>query len=419
MTTSVVVGAGAAGLFAAITAAERGTGRVVLVEGEKKPGAKILVSGGGRCNVTNEVVAESDFHGGSRPAIRSVLRAFSAADARRFFDESGVALRSEPLGKLFPVSNRARDVLDALLARGRNAGVELLAGRRATAVDRRSGGFQVRLADGEKVEAERVVLATGGLSLPKSGSDGAGLDIARAFGHSIVSPVPALVPLLLDGSFHRELSGVSQPVELVLRCKGRAAAKVAGSMLWTHFGISGPAALDLSRHWERAHFEGEAVTVEANLLPGFDFEKAEKLFLDAARSSPSRGVTNFLAERLPARVAERVVGEAAFDSALRLGRLDREARRRVVHLLVAHDLPVVGDRGWSFAEVTAGGVALSEVDPRTMESRIVPGLHLVGEMLDVDGRLGGFNFQWAWSSGFVAGAAVAREDDPRGAALLT
>lgn len=397
-----MVGAGAAGLATAIfTARLRPGASISALDGARTLGAKILVSGGGRCNVTNSVVGEADFWGGRPAVVRRVLRAFSERDAAAFFREIGVALHEEEGGKLFPDSGRARTVLDALLAEARRLEIQLLAGQRVLDVGRAPDGFLVRTSQ-ECFRARRVVLATGGLSLPKTGSDGAGYRFARDLGHSLVPPTPALAPLLLDGSFHAPLAGVSCEAEITVRGDGTRPLRLRGPLLWTHFGISGPVALDASRHWHRARSLGRTVVLSASFLPDADFVMAERRLLDLALERPRAALQNALATLLPASLAAALVKELGADGALPLARLSRERRRQLVRALLEWPLPVRDSRGYGFAEVTAGGVPLTEIDPATMESRKCPGLHLVGEILDVDGRLGGFNFQWAWSTGWIA-----------------
>ncbi len=402
-----IVGAGAAGLATAIFAARRGAhGPIVLLDGAVRPGAKILVSGGSRCNVTNAAVTERDFGGAPPHLLRRVLRAFGVAETVAFFREIGVPLHEEEHGKLFPDANRSRVVLEALLAEVARRGVVLRAGERVERVAAEGDGFVVRTARGD-LAAARVVLATGGLSLPKTGSDGRGLRMAEALGHSVVPTTPALVPLVLSGTFHAPLSGVAQEAELSVRAGGRVVDRRSGSLLWTHFGVSGPVVLDASRAFLRARLEGAAPTLEASLLPGRDFATVEEALVRLAAESPRLGVPRALSRSLPSAVADAVADEQSLTE-VTLGQLRREARRRLVQGLVARVLPVVDSRGYAFAEATAGGVPLAEVDARTMESRRVPGLFLVGEMLDVDGRIGGFNFQWAWSSAWVAAGGLAR-----------
>jgi predicted Rossmann fold flavoprotein len=406
----VVVGAGAAGLATAIFARRANSSRsVLLLDSAAKPGAKILVSGGGRCNVTNRVLSERDYWGGRPTVIRRVLRPFTASDAVAFFHDLGVPLHEEADGKFFPDSGRARDVLNALLRAAEELGVRLAANRRVLRVDRSDGGFRLETASGP-IQSQAVVLATGGRSLPKSGSDGAGLDIARGLGHTIVPTTPALVPLLLDettgGSIHRELSGVSHEAELTVWVDGRISTRLTGSLLWTHFGISGPVALNASRHWLRAEIEKRPVRLTAGFRVGVTFEAQEAWWTAASAARPKASVLTVVSSGVPAAVAAAVVRSVDVDPARQLAHVTRDERRRLTSALVEWPLHVTGHRGWNYAEATAGGVALDEIDPATLASRRCDGLYLVGELLDVDGRIGGFNFQWAWSSGYVAGRAL-------------
>jgi len=382
---------------------------VRLLDGAKKPGAKILVSGGSRCNVTNASVTDGDFWGGKRSIVRRVLRAFPVPDTIAFFAELGVRLHEEADGKLFPDSNRARDVLDALLRAADASGVDLRAGHRVLDISRAGERFRITTSRGE-LDADAVVLATGGLSLPKTGSDGAGFEIARRLGHSITPTTPGLAPLLLskDDDLHGQLSGVSHDVELTLWVDGGAASRIRGALLWTHFGISGPAALDMSRHWLRATLEEHDARLTASFCPGLTFDDLERRWTSLAAERPKASVQSALATLVPASAAAALLRRLRIDAATALAHFPREQRRRLVQALVAWPLPVVGSRGYNYAEVTAGGVPLTEIDPATMESRVCPGLFLVGEILDVDGRIGGFNFQWAWSSARVAATALAR-----------
>src|SRR5215212_8734035 len=370
-----VIGCGAAGLMAAIFAGRAGA-RVVAYDGAKRIGAKILISGGGRCNVTHDVVTADDFNG-NRNAIAKVLRTFGVAQTIAFFEELDVKLKREETGKLFPVTDRARTVLDALLQSARDAGVEIV---------------NQRIESLDDVDANRIILATGGRSVPKTGSDGHGYTIARAAGHSVTEIFPALVPLILEhGHWAMSLSGTSVVAELSVRdANGRILHRETGSMLFTHFGISGPVVLDISRHWIMSRG-----TLVANFLPGETFESLERALL----ADPARKPSTFLRGRIPDRLIDQLAPQAT--------KLTRDERRRFIRNGIEQPLPLVGDRGFDFAEVTAGGVPLAEVDIATMASRKRDGLYLCGEILDVDGKIGGYNFQWAWCSGRLAGIAAA------------
>ena len=406
----LIVGAGAAGLAAAIFATRSAAGlRIRCVDGARKIGAKILVSGGSRCNVTNRVVTDRDFWGGPSSITRKVLRAFPAERAAGFFEELGVRMHEEEDGKLFPDSHRSRTVLDALLAEVARRGVAIDTAERIDDVRAEGACFIVSSVTGRAYIARRVVLATGGRSLPKTGSDGFGYELARRLGHGQVETTPALAPLVLAGSLHEPLAGVSHEAGLTLRAEGAAKRRLQGPMLWTHAGISGPVALNMSRHWHRAQIEGRAPRISIAFCPGETAQTLDEWLLAQQADRPRAQLRTVIATRLPAAVAEACTRSAAIDGATTMAHLTREDRRRLVQALVDLPLDVVGSRGYSHAEVTAGGVPLDEIDPSTMESRVCPGLYLVGEILDVDGRLGGFNFQWAWSSGWVAGHAIARD----------
>jgi len=397
-----------AGLWAARSARAAGGARprVVVLDGARRLGAKILVAGGGRCNVTHDVVDETAFAGSSRRAIRKVLGRFDVARTVAFFRELGVDLKREETGKLFPTTDSARTVLDALLGAVRDAGAELVHPWRVERVARRDGGgFEIAGPAGTLV-AERIVLATGGKSLPQTGSDGAGYGIARSLGHSITERVfPALVPLLLPaGDALRALRGVSARATVEVRSSaGAVLARFTDGLLCTHFGVSGPAVLDASRYLTAARFDDPGARLVVSWLPGETPESADRALL--ARGAAGGG--RFLRERgLPERLAEAICDAAGVPAGRPLRELARAERRALAGAATEWTLAVAGDRGFTHAEVTAGGVPLSEIRLETMESRPCPGLHVVGEVCDVDGRIGGYNFQWAWASGYVAGRAA-------------
>lgn len=409
-----IVGGGAAGLAAAIFAGEAagpsGSRSIVVLDGAKTIGAKILVSGGGRCNVTHEVVMPKDYFG-NRRIIKNVLAAFSVEATTKWFASMGVELKREETGKLFPVTDKARTILNALLTRCRELGVIIHQGHRVTAIERSDeSGFVLQHSHGA-LRATRVILATGGRSIPKSGSDGSGYELARRLGHHVTATVSALVPLVLDDRmFHKALSGLSLEVELSTVVDGRAVDARTGSLLWTHFGISGPVVMDASRFWCLARKQGEPVEVYGNFLPGQTQEQIRQWFFVQTRDYPRRSLGSTLAQRLPRRFAESLILVAGCDSRTATAQLPRKDRDHLLSLLTKFPFPIVQDRGWNYAEVTAGGVPLEDINFRTMESKLVPGLYLIGEILDCDGRIGGFNFQWAWATGHLAGQAVGRTD---------
>ena len=407
-----VVGAGAAGLTGAIAAAETlaqdgNSGRVLLLDGAKQIGAKILVSGGGRCNVTHEVITPKDFFG-NRNIIRNILAAFTVERTIAWFQSLGVDLKREPTGKLFPTTDDARTVLNALLNRARGVGVIIRPSHRVSEVTTSGEGFLVRHSHGT-AQASRVMLATGGLALPRTGSDGFGYRLARGFGHRVTPTVPALVPLVLDRSmFHATLSGLSHDVELTTLLDGREVDRRIGSLLWTHFGISGPVVMDASRFWTLATNRGAQVDLYGNFVPGRTSEALKEWFVVQAAEHPRRSLARMLSVLVPDRFAESLCRHCSCDPLELMAQVARRDRERVLSTLTRLRLPIERDRGWNFAEVTAGGVPLEEINYRTMESKLVSGLYLIGEMLDCDGRIGGFNFQWAWTTGRLAGRSAAK-----------
>ena len=400
-----IVGAGAAGLFAAIWAGRtQPKRRIVALDGAQKLGAKILVAGGGRCNVTHDHVDVSVYAGASPNEIRKVLRRFDASQTVAFFRELGVELKREETGKLFPTTDSARTILDALLKAAQAVRVNIQHPCRVETITKTGDNFYIRGEWGQ-LTARKVILATGGKSLPKSGSDGQGYKLAKALGHTLTERVfPALVPLTLPKDhFICTLSGLTLPTTLEVRLgNGKKVISFTDSTLCTHFGLSGPAVLDISRYFIDAQLSDPQTALLINWWPGQTSETLGQALLAAGRATPLK----LLRDGLPERLARVLCEQAEIETSMPSHQLTREQRKALVRLVTAFPLPITGNRGWNVAEVTAGGVPLSELDLNTLESRICPGLHLCGEICDVDGRIGGYNFQWAWASGYVAGVAA-------------
>jgi predicted Rossmann fold flavoprotein len=304
------------------------------------------------------------------------------------------------------VSDSARTVLGALLSRCDDLGVMILTDHRVCDIVKEEL-FIVSHSRGQ-MTADRLILCTGGRSLPRTGSDGFGWELARKMGHHVTPTYPALVPLVLaEGMFHAELSGLTHEAELSTFADGKRIDRRSGSMLWTHFGVSGPVVLDASRHYLIARAEGRKVELRCNVCVGKNPEQVEREWIAAAGERPKAGCLTLLSQHLPERLGKILLQHTGIDPATAAGQLPREGRRKLMTALTALPLPVERDRGWNYAEVTAGGVPLEEINFRTMESRKTPGLYLAGEILDCDGRIGGFNFQWAWATGYLAGTAAA------------
>lgn len=395
-----MIGAGAAGLMAAFHATEAGA-PTVLIERTRDGGRKILISGGGRCNVLPSRLDPRQYvTASSANTMRRMLLAWPLDEQRAFFERRlNLPLELEPeTGKLFPRSERASDVRNALVGETRKLGAQLLFSTRVVGLEPiGDGSWQVRLDSGDAIAARAVIVATGGLSVPQTGSDGTGLRIVERLGHTLNPTYPALTPLLCDPPRHAHLAGVSLDVAIdaPLR-KGRFST--AGGFLFTHRGYSGPAVLNVS------HL---AVLDTAQPLhvrwTGDDAEAWDRELQQAAAGTAA----SLLRRRLPTRLADALLQEAGVPLDRSLAELRRDERRRLVNTLARYPLPHTGDEGYKKAEVTGGGVDLRELDPHTLESRIHPGLHLCGEILDAFGPIGGYNFAWAWSTGRAAGRAAA------------
>jgi hypothetical protein len=404
---AIICGAGAAGLMAAIHAAERGR-RVLLLEKGKKPGVKILMSGGTRCNIThdcdNRGIVEA--FGPNGKFLHSALAAFGVRDTIAFFNGEGVATKVEDTGKIFPVSDRALDVLDALLRRLHRSGATLstLEAVRGLSV-LPDGGFRLT-TDRRELTAEHVLVTTGGKSYPGCGTTGDGYSFATQFGHTIVSTRPALVPLTVNATWVADLRGITLPdVGLKVIDGEKALTARRGSLLFAHFGLTGPAPLDVSRAVS-GHAEPGRLTLELDLLPGVPEPAVDEFLRVETAASGKKQLAVVLADRLPRRVCDTLLSLAELPVDRKSAALSKPDRQKLVALVKRLRLPLRGTLGFEKAEVTAGGVRLDEVDSRTMQSKRQPGLYFAGEVLDLDGWIGGYNFQSAWSTGWLAGRNV-------------
>jgi predicted Rossmann fold flavoprotein len=400
----VVIGAGAAGTMAAIFAARSGA-RTTLLERTKDGGRKILISGGGRCNVLPSRVDESRFVTDSSPNIlRRIVRSWPLDEQIRFFeDDLGIPLELEAESlKLFPASHKARDVRDGLLECARRAGVDLVTDISVNDFDPDGAQWRVACDDGRTFTADAVIVATGGLSVPNTGSDGRGLAILRKLGHTLHSTYAALTPITVEPNDFTDLSGISLDVTLSAKSV-RESANWTGGFLFTHRGYSGPSVLNVSHVAVRSRASGgerAALSVRWTALGDDEWN---------ARLQPHgvRTVSGAVRAELPERLAAVLIERAQVDPLRILSELRRDERLRLVDTLVRGELPWAGDESYKKAEVTGGGVSLAEIDHRTMESRRHRGLFLCGEVLDAFGPIGGYNFLWAWCSGRAAGTGSA------------
>jgi predicted Rossmann fold flavoprotein len=402
----VIVGAGAAGLMAAIFAG-RGGARPLLLETKPRPGAKIRISGGGRCNVLPSSAELSDFHtSGSSHALRKLFATWPLERVTEFFEHDlGVAMYvEEETGKVFPKSDDAGEVLEALLGSTRNAGARIESPWQLERIERieREDGARFRLVavDGRELFARCVVLATGGQSVPKTGSDGRGFEIARELGHTLAPLHAALVPLHSADPRTAELAGIALRVRLRAVRGESVLEERENDFLFTHKGFSGPVVLDVSHHFTGPDAAGVRLLAHwlGNHRPDWD---------ELLQRGGKQTVGGILREELPRRLVALLVARAGLDAERKASELSRDLRRALVRELVDCDLALAGDDGYRTAEVTGGGVVLEELVTKTLESRRIPGLYFCGEIVDVTGRIGGFNFLWAWVSGRLAGQSVA------------
>ena len=400
----LVIGAGAAGTMAAIFAARTGA-RTTLLERTKDGGRKILISGGGRCNVLPSRVDESRFVTDSSPNIlRRIIRSWPLDEQIRFFEQDvGIPLELEAASlKLFPASHKARDVRDGLLACAQRDGVDIVTETNVTDFAPDGASWCVSCDDGRAFIVDAVIVATGGLSVPNTGSDGRGLTILRKLGHTIQATYAALTPITVEPNDFTELSGISLPVTLTAK-SGTESSQWTGGFLFTHRGYSGPTVLNVSHVAVRSRAAGGARAVlSVRWTPLGDDEWRARLQPHGART-----VSGAVRAEVPERLAEVLIRRANVDPLRTLSELRRDERLRLVETLVRGELPWAGDESYKKAEVTGGGVTLSEIDHRTMESRRHPGLFLCGEVLDAFGPIGGYNFLWAWCTGRAAGIGSA------------
>lgn len=415
-----VVGAGAAGLMTAITAARNGA-QVLLLDTREKYGAKIIMSGGTRCNLTNREVSENDYATNEPNIVRAILRGYTSDQAVCFFNEIGVETAEEPgIGKIFPVADSGQFVLEKLIQEAKRLGVMIETPRKVTDIARRpeaggagssglgppASGLFIISGDGFEYEAKKVVLTTGGLSFPSTGSDGTGDTIVQKLGHTILFRAPSLTPLTTADEDWKKLTGISLEVKMTLLENNKSVKSFQGSFLFTHFGFSGPVVLNISRFWICSKAEKKQMLV--SFLPNYTEEQIRKEIVQGHFLFPRQTIKSYLQhKKLPDRFVEALLEKCCINRSVPLCDLIKNEREKLIKELFRHELSVIGDKGYAKAEVTAGGVDLREIRKDTMESRKVPGLYLAGEILDCDGRIGGFNFQWAWSTGYLAGKAAA------------
>ena len=405
----IVVGAGAAGLVAAAEAASRGL-KTLLIEKNRRPGVKILMSGGTRCNLTQSTDKWGIIraYGVQGNFLHSALAAFSPADLVKLIEDEGVPTKVEDTGKIFPVSNRATDVLEALLKQFHRSGAELATAEAVQQLTRQDDGRFALTTDHRALLTNKLIITVGGKSYPGSGTTGDGYAWAASLGHTIVPPRPALVPLTTSEPWVRDLSGITIPdtaAELFADNQMQPLDRRRGSLLFTHFGLSGPVILDISRSYTGLQNISGA-KLACDFLPEVTTEKIDAELRQSSAADGKRLIANLLGDRLPKRLLESRLASAGLNPETRAAEFSKAGRAALAHAIKHAEIPITGTRGFAKAEVTAGGVSLNEIDSRSMQSKLVPSLYFAGEILDLDGPIGGYNFQAAFSTGVLAGRSV-------------
>ena len=403
----VVIGGGAAGMIASIFAARQGAS-VIVLERMQRVGKKLLATGNGRCNIANKAPLLSRYHGGSPDFVSQVFSQFGLDDTLAFFDSIGVPLTEEADGKLFPMSQQASSVLDVLRHEMVQLGVVEICESAVQSIQFRRNGFQCVCSEGRAFEAGKVIIATGGKSSPNLGSNGAGFKLAQSLGHRIVEPFPALVQVDLDAPYLNQLAGVGLDGRVQARVNGKLKRVETGEMLFAKYGISGTAILQISRVLSEAVTRGDRAEIRIDLFPGTALSELTRIVRERISKSPGKPVdfsfVGFIHKRLiPVLLRNAGIG----DWQRPCSDLSEDEILRIATSMKEWSIPCTGTQSWMNSQVTAGGVDVSEVNPDTLESRLVSGIHFAGEVLDVDGDSGGFNLQWAWSSGAVAGRSAA------------
>lgn len=404
----IVIGGGPAGLMAAGSAAEAGA-HVLLLEKNNAAGRKLLMTGNGRCNLTQ---AEFDirslaklYHNGA--FLLSAFARFGPVQVMDFFESAGVRLKTEAKQRVFPVTDKAEDVLEALSSHLKKHEVKIIKGCSVSGLTIREGAVaSVKCGDGE-YEADKFIICTGGKSYPSTGSTGDGWRWLESAGHKIVAPRPALVPLTAEVSWVKELSPTALgDVSMAVEQDGKILATARGGMIFTHFGISGPAVLAVSREAVLAMEKGRT-TIAIDFMPDLSAANLENRLNEELRRNPGKGIKRALALDIPDKLLSYILHSVGIDQAKSGGQITKQERGRLVGALKRLEVPINGSLGYASAMLTSGGVDIKEVDPKTMQSKILNNLYLAGEVLDVDGPTGGYNLQVCWSTGRIAGLSAA------------
>lgn len=397
----VIVGGGAAGMMAAVVAKRNG-GDVTLLERNDRVGKKLLATGNGRCNYTNLNISLKNYHGDNFHFANGPLSQFNKDSVVDFFERMGITPAVEENGKVYPLSFQSSSMLDVLRFEMEHLGVELITGAYVVEVTKKKR-FILKLKDGRIYEADKVILATGGMALPASGSDGNGYSIAKSFGHTIVETFPALVQLKLEGNVFKQINGVKFIGKAGVFHKDKLLREDIGDILFTDYGISGPPILQISRNAIEYLNKEKDVELKVTIIYTKSFDELYSYLIKRFEMMPWKTIEEGLIGIINKKLIIPILKELNIDKNKSIEKLSKDEIRLLTNTLTNWRFKIIGNKGWGQAQVTAGGVNTKEVNPNTLESKIVKGLYIVGELLDIDGDCGGFNLQWSWSTGYIAG----------------
>lgn len=395
-------------MMAAITARRLGA-MVTILEKNPRVGKKILTTGNGRCNFTNVNADITCFSGQNPQFAHEALAIFTVNDTLKFFNKLGIQPKVEEMGKVFPMSDQASSILDVLLYELKALDVEIVTEANVLNIAPQKQGFILGLENGQTFRGDRVVIATGGKALPSSGSDGKGYDLVIKLGHTMTNIFPALVQLMLEGSFFKRIEGVKFVGTAEIIHQGKALAQDRGDILFANYGVSGPPILQLSRIAGELLHKGQEPWLKITIIDTMSREELRKLLVTRFQTSAEKPLDFSLVGLINKRLIPVVLAETGFTDLKRpAASLSAPEQERICQILTDWRMKIRGTKGWTSAQVTAGGINTKEINPQTMESKLIPGLYLAGEVMDIDGKCGGFNLQWAWSSGYLAGQNAAR-----------
>lgn len=398
----IVIGGGAAGMVAAISAKRNGA-EVTILERNPRLGKKILATGNGRCNYTNRFLDVKNYHGKNPKFVYSPLSQFNVDETLSFFETLGIAPAVEEGGKVFPLSFQASSVLDVLRYELEELGVEILYDAFVKDIEKKKEKFSVKLKDGKKIKGDKVIISTGGNAMPSSGSDGNGYNLAKGLGHSVVEVFPGLVQLKLEEDFLKSIAGVKVIGTVTLMHKNKLLREDRGDILFTNYGISGPPILQLSRKSLELLNSEKSPILKVSIIDSMDKEELRERLNMRFSNMPKKTVEIGLIGLINKKLIPVILKEIKVDRLKNVANLSNEDIEKLASILTDWRFEIKGSKSWTDAQVTAGGIDTKEIDSSTMESKLIKGLYFAGEIIDIDGDCGGFNLQWAWSSGYIAG----------------